>query len=954
MKISFIIFILLFIPTYLFSQVTSNPGLPTDAYAVTITFDASQGSKGLINYTGDVYAHTGVITNLSTSGTDWKYVIAGWTENTTKAKMTRISANRYQLTIGPSIREFYGVPQGETIKKMAFVFRNEDGTKTGKTSTGGDIFVDLKNLDVTITSPTQNPYFINSGENFDIQVTAKEATNVKVFIDNVEDYSTSSLSFTRNITTASSGSHLIRVEATDGTLTVKDSMYYLVRSAAQVLSLPAGLKDGINYIDDQTVTLVLHAPYKNSSTLFGNKNTIYVVGDFNNWTASPDYIMNMTSSSPTDTELRFWITLSGLIPGKEYLFQYLVNEDLLIADPYADKVSDPWNDKYINDLTYPGLVGYPFGKTLGITSVFQTAQVPYSWKVTNFTPPKVEDLVIYELLIRDFTEAANYQTMIDTLPYFKRLGINAIELMPVNEFEGNNSWGYNPSFYFAPDKAYGTKDKLKEFIDSCHANGIAVIIDMVLNHSYGQSPLVKLYFDPNAGTYGQPTALSPWYNQTSPNPVYSWGYDFNHESIYTRQFIDRVNSYWLTEYKVDGFRFDFTKGFTNTAGDGWAYDPARISILKRMHDQIKLVNPEAYVILEHLADNVEEKTLSDYGMLLWGNINYNFNEATMGYNDGSKSDFSWASYKQRGWTKPNLVAYMESHDEERLMYKNIKYGNSSGSYNIKYLETALARVEMAACFYFAIPGPKMIWQFGELGYDYSINYPGTDEDPRRVDPKPIKWEYYSYNDRYRLYQVFQSVINLKTAHDVFETSDYSLEVGGSTKWIRLNGDDMDVLIIGNFGVTEVNASLKIQYTGTWYDYFNGSQLVVNDVNQTITLKPGQYHIFTSVQLQKPDIVAGVNEIRQDLKAIQFKIYPNPAHTHTKLSFNLDKKEDAEISIFDLSGKKIKTLYSGVLPKGENLLEWDLSTENGQKAAAGIYLVKLSAGQLTGQSLLIVK
>ncbi len=115
---------------------------------------------------------------------------------------------------------------------------------------------------------------------------------------------------------------------------------------------------------------------------------------------------------------------------------------------------------------------------------------------------------------------------------------------------------------------------MKRFIDECHRHGIAVIQDMVLNHSYGQSPLVRLYWDKQNN---RPSAQNPWYNPVSPNPVYSWGYDFNHESEATKIFVDRVNRYWLTEYKVDGFRFDFTKGFTNTPGDGSAYDAARIA-----------------------------------------------------------------------------------------------------------------------------------------------------------------------------------------------------------------------------------------------------------------------------------------------------------------------------------------------------------------------------------------
>ena len=104
----------------------------------------------------------------------------------------------------------------------------------------------------------------------------------------------------------------------------------------------------------------------------------------------------------------------------------------------------------------------------------------YNWQNTNFTAPENKNLLIYELLVRDFVQKRNYQTLIDTLGYLDKLGINAIELMPPGEFENNESWGYNPSFHMALDKYYGTPEKFKEFVDSCHGRGIAVIVDMVL------------------------------------------------------------------------------------------------------------------------------------------------------------------------------------------------------------------------------------------------------------------------------------------------------------------------------------------------------------------------------------------------------------------------------------------------------------------------------------------
>src|SRR5690606_13484994 len=100
---------------------------------------------------------------------------------------------------------------------------------------------------------------------------------------------------------------------------------------------------------------------------------------------------------------------------------------------------------------------YPQGKTTGNVSVIQGGSTKYSWKNNTFQRPETKDLVIYELHLRDFLGAHSYSALKDTLNYLSRLGVNAIELMPVKEFEGNSSWGYNPSFFFAADKYYGTK-----------------------------------------------------------------------------------------------------------------------------------------------------------------------------------------------------------------------------------------------------------------------------------------------------------------------------------------------------------------------------------------------------------------------------------------------------------------------------------------------------------------
>ncbi|MBC8180941.1 T9SS type A sorting domain-containing protein [candidate division KSB1 bacterium] len=715
---------------------------------------------------------------------------------------------------------------------------------------------------------------------------------------------------------------------------VSDSINFTYQGAApEIADLPEGVIDGINYVDDSTVTLVLHAPYY--------KKFVYVIGDFNNWQVDQNYFMKQTPDRQ-----RYWLTLSGLDANTEYRFQYFVDGEIRIADPYAEKILDPWNDRYISNSTYPNLIPYPEGLTSEIVSSFQINQEEYQWQVTDFERPPKEKLVIYELLVRDFIAAHDYKTLTDTLDYFERLGINAIELMPVNEFEGNESWGYNPSFYFALDKYYGHKNDLKMFVDECHKRGIAVLGDLVLNHSYGQSPLVRLFFE-----NGKPSSSNPWYNVDNnfQNPDAQWGYDFDHESTATQRFVDRVNDYWLTEFLFDGFRFDFTKGIGNNVknkySDPWGgkYDADRIRLLKRMADQIWLNHPTAYVILEHFADNTEEIELSNHGMMLWGNSNDNYNEATMGWNENGKSDFSWGFYKKRGWSNPHLVTYMESHDEERLMNKNLKYGNSSGDYSIKYLSTALDRIKLAASFFLTLPGPKMIWQFGELGYDYSIDYNG------RVGNKPIRWDYYEKQNRKNLYRTFSALLKLRNENEAFtsNSSIVSLSVSGAIKRINISHDSLNVSIIGNFGVTTSSIDPKFQHTGMWYNYFFADSIDVVNTNENIQLNPGEFFIYTDKKLESPGsgMLTGVVKERVELPH-NFKLfqnYPNPFNPTTTIFFELPTETEVLLDIYNIQGQKIRTLVQDKLNPGIYQKVWDGKTGVGTKAVSGIYLYKFKAG-----------
>ena len=863
------------------AQVTTNPALPSDNKAVTVTFDATQGTAGLKDFTGDIYAHTGVITNKSTSTTDWKYVIANWTTNLPKAKLTRVTANTYTLEISPDIRSFYGVPSGETINQLAFVFRNSDGSKTGKATGEKDIFVTVyaEGLNVGISSPSRINVF-EKNESFAFTASTTAAADLKLFLNNQQIASQSGTSISQNITLPNAGSYWLKVSATQSAVVKRDSVYVCIRETTINENKPAGMSAGINYTDDQSATLIVYAP---------KKSHLFVIGDFNDWYPENSYQMKKDGDY-------FWLKIQNLIQKKEYAFQYLIDGKLKVADIYTEKVLDPYDDKYISSTVYPGLIPYPEGKAEDRASVLQTAQTPYVWQTTSYSVPLPAKLSIYELLIRDFTEEKTYKAVQEKLPYLKRLGVNTIELMPFNEFEGNSSWGYNPNFYFAPDKAYGTKNDLKALIDEAHKQGFIVIQDMVLNHSYNSNPMVKMYWN---DALGRPAADNPWFNETSPNPVYSWGSDFNHERQATKDFIDRVNKYWMQEYKIDGFRFDFTKGFTNTTGDGGGYDAARIAILKRMADKIWEVNPKALVILEHFAPDSEEKELTSYGngMLVWGNATGSFSEAAMGYNDSNKSDFSRASFQQRGYTKPGLVAYMESHDEERQMYRTITHGNSLGIYNTKDLNTALERSQLATAFFLSLAGPKMIWQFGELGYDISIDQNG------RVGEKPVRWNYLDDPNRLKLFNVYSAMLRLRSQFEVFTSGQETLSVNGITKKIQLKLNNHHITMIGNFGMFAQTIVPNFQHTGTWYEFFTGNALSVSDVNSSITLNPGEYRLYSDVKLPAfSELTTNSTELIRP----EIRIYPNPATDWLTIQ---SEEKIKSIELLSVDGKKVRQIVS---------------------------------------------
>ncbi|UWY29632.1 alpha-amylase family glycosyl hydrolase [Flavobacterium sp. TR2] len=923
-------------------QISVSPAVfqVNEPITITASFTSSTCNTMGANPT-KVYMHSGIGTDAS----PWQTTKGNWGADDGVGLMTKNANGTWSITITPSA--YFGLTSAQqtAATKMGIVFRSANGSQTLKLAPScSDFFLNVGSFQVTLTSPAENSTtIINSGSSFIVIATNTGGAGSYTLKSNGTTIntngSTSNYSYTHtNIT----GNQSYELVATQGATTVSKKFSVVVNPNTVSEAMPAGLVDGINYntADFTKATLVLDAPLK---------DFVYVAGSFNNWLPTSAYAMKKDPSSG-----KFWLELTGLVSGVNNTYQYwvgdatpLANSPAMVktADPYSTLVLSPYDDPSIPAAKYPNMPAYPVGQNFEVT-VLKTGQTPYNWQVTNFVKPEKEKLVVYEVLVRDFDASRSYQSLIDRIDYFKNLKINAIELMPVMEFEGNESWGYNISFHMALDKFYGTSDKLKEFIDLCHQNGIAVILDVALNHAFGRNPMVRMWMnDPDGDGFGSPTAENPYFNTVAKHS-YSVGEDFNHQSLKTQYYVNRVIKQWIEEYKIDGFRWDLTKGFTQscTSSDNActdSYQQDRVDILKKYADFSWAIDPTHYTIFEHLGTDAEEKEWANYrvgetpskGVMMWGKMTKEYNQLSMGY--ASESNIFRMNSANRGFTANRLMGYAESHDEERLMYKNVQYGASNGSYNVKTLNTALSRMSAIGAVSLLIPGPKMIWHFGELGMDDSIfscnNGTVNDETSTtpgdcKLDTKPQpQWteNWLGDSNRNKIYNDWAKMITLKKTEPVFLGTATMANTATLTVNVKISNNSLasaqlkDVVILANFETSAQNMIPGFQYTGAWYNLMDNSTINVADVNAPINLAPGEYRIYGNKQ---------ANLAIEDFeKGNQVSLYPNPVADYFTLGFKTSK-----VDIYSVAGQLVKTFNAN----GNTEYQFSVSG-----LASGLYLVK---------------
>ncbi|MBW7883811.1 MAG: alpha amylase C-terminal domain-containing protein [Caldilineaceae bacterium] len=563
--------------------------------------------------------------------------------------------------------------------------------------------------------------------------------------------------------------------------------------------LPQDLRGGV-YLDlvrRGTATFVFRAPHK---------TFVSVVGDFNGWD---------TRAHPmeTDGEGTWWLTVP--YPGDtRYGFYVMVDDDthVWVGDPYATEVN--WDS------------GTPWGVLNGQYAAFR-------WTDARWRTPPLRDLVIYELCVRDAAggwlndrpQYGNFERLMRRLPHLQELGVNAVELMPIQAFPGDSSWGYNPVFYHAPASVYGTPQDFKRFVNACHRAGIAVILDVAFNHAWGEHPYYRIY-PPMYGPKGEWwTRWNPFFHHT-PASINMWGgVDWDHFNPETTRYFQDVVRYWLEEYHVDGFRFDWVGGVDYDSNDPLrpGFDPYHgISAICWAARQAK---PDCILVGEfwQLDGTNHEKSAArlvhDTEMdAVWnGYFHHTLDEIINHRWQWEKRDIFRAigGFRDQGFsTATQTINYTCSHDEVRpeheIKFYTGKHIPRPGGMSIQQLALVRARLGLVALF--AAPGVPMLYAGQEYG----------DDSPRTIDFVPMQWDKLRRAAHRTHYEIVRRLVRARKQHPAlrseyinFLSNDFASE--HLVRFCRWDDNGDYAVIAINFASHSQDVRLPVPHDGRWRD-----------------------------------------------------------------------------------------------------------------------------------------
>ncbi len=445
----------------------------------------------------------------------------------------------------------------------------------------------------------------------------------------------------------------------------------------------------------------------------------------------------------------------------------------------------------------------------------------YQWKHDKISLPPNQQLVIYEMHVGDFRggmgdsqdQPGKFKNVIEKLDYLAELGINAIEMMPINEFPGHHSWGYSLHSIYAVENSYGSPEELCELVDECHARGIRVIHDAVYNHMDSESPLTRIDYN-------------YWFYETNPDEAsLNFGPKFDYEHFDdnldiwpAREYVINAMRLWIEKFRIDGIRFDCTRAI-------------------RYFDLLEWFNHEAhsradfkpfYTIAEHIPQDASIATANGPVDAAWHDNFFRQMSATaLGINHHGREPYNTQevlrlldSRKDGFGSGYNTIHYLANHDEERLMYL---LGAAANTFD----DAAFNRAKLGAALLLTAPGIPMLWMGEEFGQP----------TPKTLDPQPLQWGLLN-NDRNKgLFQFYAHLIKLRKENPALYSDNFEpildLPGRGIIGFKRWNNEGDVVVVIANLTPTfagdyEVsNAGLE---DGIWHEIvYDYDTMILNGV-----------------------------------------------------------------------------------------------------------------------------
>ncbi len=536
---------------------------------------------------------------------------------------------------------------------------------------------------------------------------------------------------------------------------------------------------------------------------------VYVAGDFSGWKLKP--LTNIGNS--------VWV---GFVPGVTAGANYKM---VGVKGIVTNWVQDIYG-------------AYTHGD-LGNSIVVDHSE--FNWEDTSWTRPGWDYYSIYEINVNEFSagdtslpasKRGTYLGMAEKMQYLADLGITCIELMPVTEFGGDAAgWGYNPAIFTSPESSYGTQpfigyetiNEFKALVNEAHKKGIAVVLDMVFNHTGGSNPFwfmdKTLYFDWNNDGVVQ---ANPGQPDNSP-----WGNHFCNWRSQVENYAKEVLEYWITEYHVDGFRYDAS--YTDYVAD---------SFIRSIKSYLEPKYPNVMTIVESVpvqslhnskgpqwsfifSKNGEQVMTGGLGV---ASPNYNnYNQSFMD-NLNAGITGSTVTYSSSPW---HVVNYFDSHDEKSLAAYLYNHGDSATAVQWK------SRLAIATLV--AAKGFPMFYGGQEFGNDRDTPNEGQ---AGRTDLRPLNWSTYTANQS-AIYNYYSGMLTLRKNHPALRnfSANADLVYGENNNCVGYrfakSGDNTFVIFL-NYGGDKSSFSLNSLGSGTWKLVASPTTFIGEGSTQTYT------------------------------------------------------------------------------------------------------------------------